>query len=352
MIQNGARANLRFQVLVGVGGIGTGMFFALDGDRTLGRNESRLGRLLDYRDYCKLHIITHFACLPPGVRPSGKPFHALPIGKVGDDEAGWQLLAEMGAAGMDTRFVDVVAGKPTMLSVCFQYPDGSGGNITTNNAAPGELTAADIDRAALFLKRHGARAIALAAPEVPLKLRKHLLALATKHGAFRAASFASGEMAAARKHGLFRQIDLLAINEDEAATLAGVAYNPKQPQRMLGACAAMLTRANPRMQIVVSAGKHGAHAFDGGRWGHAPAIPVTVASTAGAGDALFGGVLAGLAAGLPLLGGALDLGVLLATINVTSPHTIHPARRREIPTVAKRLGVSLNKSLRDLFLVS
>ncbi len=34
-----------YRLLVGVGGIGTGVFFALDGGRTLGRNESRLARL-------------------------------------------------------------------------------------------------------------------------------------------------------------------------------------------------------------------------------------------------------------------------------------------------------------------
>lgn len=354
---------LRFHTLIGIGGIGTGMFLALDGNRTLGRNESRPGRLLACRDYCKLHIISHFAGMVLGAHPSGKPFHLIPIGKVGHDEAGRRLREEMAAVGMDTRFVDTVNGRPTMLSVCFQYPDGSGGNITTSNAAPCELTGADIHRAASFLKRHGSRAIALAAPEVPLKLRQQLLALATKHGAFRAASVASAEMAAARRLGLFRHIDLLAINEDEAAALCGIAYDSRKPQRLLAACTDMLLRANPRMQIVVSAGRHGAYAFDGGRWGHAPAIPVAVASSAGAGDALFGGVLAGLAAGLPLLSdkagavqgprrlaSALDLGVLLATINVMSPDTIHPeARRRNIPKYAKKLGVALNKSLRDLF---
>jgi sugar/nucleoside kinase (ribokinase family) len=61
-----------------------------------------------------------------------------------------------------------------------------------------------------------------------------------------------------------------------------------------------------------------------------------VASTAGAGDALLGGVLTGLAAGLPFttpgdparaegpLSSAVDLGALLAAFKVTSPHTIPP----------------------------
>lgn len=49
-----------FRALLGVGGIGTGSFFALEGNHTLARNESRPGRLLDIRDYCKLHIVAHY----------------------------------------------------------------------------------------------------------------------------------------------------------------------------------------------------------------------------------------------------------------------------------------------------
>ena len=30
------------------------------GEHELGRNESRLGELLDSRDYCKLHIVEHY----------------------------------------------------------------------------------------------------------------------------------------------------------------------------------------------------------------------------------------------------------------------------------------------------
>ena len=48
-----------FHTLIGVGGIGTGCVFSLDGNQTLGRNESRAAYLLDVRDYCKLHSIIH-----------------------------------------------------------------------------------------------------------------------------------------------------------------------------------------------------------------------------------------------------------------------------------------------------
>lgn len=322
-----------YRMLAGVGGIGTGMFFALEGRHALGRNESRPGRLIDMRDYCKLHIIAHYVAVLLGAKPSGGPFHVLPVGKVGDDEAGRRLTHEMQDAGMDTRFVRVARGRPTLLSVCFQYPDGSGGNITTTDAAASALSAADVRRAVPLMKRHSGKLIALAAPEVSLRVRRDFLAAATRLGALRAAAFASAEIRAASRMGIFRLCDLVSINEDEAAMLAGVSFNPARPQPLLDKCAAALTRLNPAMRIVVSAGARGAYGFENGRWRHRPAIKVKVRSTAGAGDALLSGVLTGLAAGWPLIGAcpaarpfadALDLGVTLASFKCTSPHTIHP----------------------------
>ena len=50
----------KYQRLIGTGGIGSGILFNLDGDHTMGRNESRSGELTPFRDYCKLHIISHY----------------------------------------------------------------------------------------------------------------------------------------------------------------------------------------------------------------------------------------------------------------------------------------------------
>ena len=49
-----------FKAMIGVGGIGSGRFFKLNGNHTLGREESRSGQFLDTQDYCKLHIISHY----------------------------------------------------------------------------------------------------------------------------------------------------------------------------------------------------------------------------------------------------------------------------------------------------
>jgi sugar/nucleoside kinase (ribokinase family) len=346
---------------VGVGGIGTGTFFALEGDHDLGRNESRPARLLNVRDYCKLHIIAHYAAVLLGAEVSGEPFHVVPIGKLGHDDPGRRLRREMEDAGMDLRLVGDVAGRPTLQSVCFQYPDGSGGNLTTLDSAAATLSTADVAAGAKLLD---ARAIALAAPEAPLEARHDLLRLATPRGALRVAGLASAEMPVAHRHGFFREVDLLALNQDEAAALALEPFDLESPEILLGACAERLTALQPAIRVIVTAGRHGAFAFDGGRWRHVPALEVEVASTAGAGDALLGGVLAALAAGVPLtmpgpvrgslaeapIGSALEFGVVLAALKTTSPHTIHPdADLTRLLAFAGDHGVSFAESLSQLF---
>lgn len=345
--------------LVGVGGIGTGLFFALEGGDTLGRNESRPGRLLEVRDYCKLHIIAHYVAKLCGARPGGQPFHVVPVGKVGADPAGERLREEMSAAGMDLGLVEPVGDRPTMFSVCFQYPDGSGGNVTTSGSAAAALAPADVDRAGGLIAEAGGRCLALAAPEAPLEARRRLLEVATRGGAFRAAAFASAEIPEARDSGMLSMIDLLAVNEDEAGAVVGREFDGTES--FLKTLAAAL---GPGVRILLSAGARGAWAREGAAWDRCPAAGVEAAGTAGAGDALLGGVLAALAAGAPLidpggkrkaladrpLGSALDFGVLLAGMAVTSPHTIHPdASLDALLAFAKRLGVAFSGELSGLF---
>ncbi len=348
-----------FRTLVGVGGIGGGMFLALEGDATLGREESRGAHLLDVRDACKLHIVAHHVAVLLGGSPSGGPFRVVPLGYVGDDVTGRWALDEMRAEGIDTANVGTLEDRPSLFSVCFQYPDGTGGNLTTLDSASAALTEADVDALEPLLAADGTRTIALAAPEVGLGPRRRLLELATRHGAFRVASFVSGEVETARDDGLFELADLVALNADEVATLAGGALDPDTPDDVLAALVTATGADRRPLRLVVTAGEDGAFAFDEGRWYHRPSIAVDVASTAGAGDALLGGVLAGIAAGVSfvpvidaptdLLTCALDLGVLLAAVSVTSPHTIDPhADLPALVALAERAGLAFGSPLADV----
>jgi sugar/nucleoside kinase (ribokinase family) len=314
--------SLRFHTLIGTGGIGTGTFFLLRGNHTLGREESRSGRFLDRRDYCKLHIVCHYvkALL-------GKGFTVFPIGRVGDDGSGRRLLEEMREVDLRLGYVDVLPGKPTLYSFCFLYPDGSGGNMTTEDSASGEVSADYVGRAEGQFKKAGSRGIALAVPEVPLQARAEVLELAGRHGLFRVASFTSGEMESVRRAGLAGKTDLLALNQDEARSLAGLEPSGAEAAKVAEAAVAGLSRRHPDLLLSVTAGAAGSWSWDGRRLLHLPAVKVPVATTGGAGDAHLAGVVAGVALGLPL-SAAHGLGVVLAAASVTSPHTIHKAVTR------------------------
>ncbi len=329
--------NSPYRRLVGIGGLGTGMLFQLEGDHTLGRNESRLGRLLDVKDYCKLHIIIHYVAKLLGARRSGQPFHVVPTGNVGDDRAGQYVIEQMTGVGIDASHVRTIPAIPTLFSVCFQYPDGTGGNITTSNSAATALSNSDIDRITGVLSAGGRRTIALAAPEVPLDVRKYFLEAALRTGAFRAASFVAAEVRPAREAGMFDLLDLVALNQSEAEELVELPFSPESPEPFVRRCQELLCNSYTRLKMLVSVGKAGAYGLTANACNFCPAPQVEVASTAGAGDSLLGGVLAAIVVGIPFLcpsdttenrpdrsiRTALQLGVLLASYKCLSPHTIN-----------------------------
>lgn len=352
-----------FTCAIGIGGIGAGMVYALQGDHELGRNESRLGELLDARDYCKLHIALHYVARLMGSRDTAESFRVWPVGVVGNDEAGRQILKEMNVAGMDTRFVRTHTALRTPFSVCFMYPDGSGGNITSSNSAAAALTLDDLKEAAPLMKAAGPRGAALCAPEVPLELRRDFLQLASDCGNYRACSFVLGEIDQARAIGLIDLADFLALNSEEASALLGDRPGHILDDDLLIERATTLSVTRPRLRLTISTGRKGAYAFEGGRWQFCPAPALQAASTAGAGDALMAGVLCGLAAGLPFiipngygssfcgrtLLTALDLGVLNGSFSVTSPHTIHPdASVDNLFAFGSSHGASISESLRSV----
>lgn len=307
----------RYRAMIGTGGIGTGAFFALNGDHTLGREESRTGRFLPNRDYAKLHIISHYV-----QTLMGPEFQVLPVGRVGADAAGQRLSQEMAACGLDLRYVRALDGVSTMQCICLVYPDGSGGNLTVDDSACGRVDSAAVDEAEPAFAKWEGQGMALAVPEVPLEARARLLELASRHRFFRAASFTSEEAPVAVHEGLMAQVDLLVVNADEAAAVAEVSAGLGTVE-VARAAVDVLRRANSGMKAIVTAGAQGSWAWDGGGLLHCPAVNVQAISAAGAGDAFFSGVLCGLAARLALAE-AQQLGALVGALSTQSPHTIHP----------------------------
>ncbi len=309
--------NCRYKAMIGVGGIGSGKFFLLDGNHTLGREESRGGRFLDTRDYCKLHIISHYVKVL-----LGQEFSVIPVGIIGDDDVGRNLLQEMQETGMNLNYVKYSKDNPTLFSFCFVYPDGSGGNMTTNDSACSKIDAADINEVLPEFIRYANNGIVLAAPEAPMQAREILLELGTKHNFFRVASFTSEEMRYVMQSELLLNIDLLAINIDEAAAAVDMKAENNNFLSVIKTVIKLFSKINPSLNMSITNGSKGSWSWDGKTLNHLPAIKVDVKSTAGAGDAFLSGIIAGLTAGLSLQE-SQQLATLTASISVQSPHTIN-----------------------------
>ncbi len=329
--------------MVGVGGIGSGSFFLLNGNHTLGREESRSGRFIKRNDYCKLHIVSHYV-----KTLLGTDFNTIPVGKVGDDDIGMRLCDEMREAGLNMSYVEVSKNDQTLFSFCFIYPDGSGGNLTTDDSACSKVTPDFVRCAEQEFKRYRAKGIALAVPEVSLAARQKLLALGTEYAFFRVASFSSGELNEVRKKNLLSEVDLLALNLDEAKKIAGIDKKEGSPDDIAASSVNSLAMVHPGMWVTITAGKTGSWAWDGKELHFMPAPALEVVSTAGAGDAFLAGIISGLTAGLSLRQ-AQELGTLVGALSVTSHHTIHKGiDKRTLYEFVKNKGVQVCKEVNEL----
>ena len=308
----------RFKAMIGTGGIGGGSLFLLTGNHTLGREESRGGKYLDAKDHCKLHIIAYYVKVF-----LGPDFPVIPIGKIGDDDVGHALYQEMNEAGLDLEFVRFSENDKTLFGFCFLYPDGTGGNLTTEESACTKVDSSFIETATHTFSTYAGSFISLSAPEVPLAARKKLLELTREFKGFGVASFTSGEMIEAEESGMLSLVDLLAINLDEAAALTQMDARQNQPKVIVEHVIVKMKLLNPSVMLSITAGKEGSWSWDGkGNLLHVPAYKVEVKSSAGAGDAHVAGIIAGLTAGLTIQD-AQVLGTLAGAFSVTSRHTIH-----------------------------
>ena len=333
----------RFAAMIGVGGVGSGMFFLLNGDHTLGREESRSGHFLKKNDYCKLHIISHYVKVL-----LGDGFHVIPLARVGDDEVGHRLIDEMKSVGIETSGVDIDPERHTLFSFCFLYPDRSGGNLTTDDSACSAVTRATVLRARSAFEQYGKTAVALAAPEVPFEARAALLELGAEHSSYTVASFTSEELGRPETKQMLRLVDLLCINLDEAASATGRSEKAVAPKVLVEAAVRLFTTIKPSMQVSVTMGKEGSYVWDGTALTFAPAFPIDAVSTAGAGDAFTAGLIAGKAVGLPLRE-SQELAALVGARSVTSPHTIDKDLDRvSLSALVKRHHFTISSHLQAL----
>ena len=92
-------------------------------------------------------------------------------------------------------------------------------------------------------------------------------------------------------------IDLLALNIDEAAALAGVSSTSHSSRQIVELCTAELLARDAETHLAVTDGVRGAFASHRGNITSLPVLPVEAANTAGAGDAFLAGLIIGEALG-------------------------------------------------------
>jgi ribokinase len=223
------------------------------------------------------------------------------VGRVGNDDAGRSLVADLAGRGVDVA--GVLATDGTRTGGASVAVDPSGENvILVDPGANGLVTAADIDGAGLA----GAAAV-LVQLEIPQAAV--LAALRAASGA--AIAILNPAPAAAVSPGLLSLADVLVPNRSELAGMTGAAV-PADP-----GAAARLARTL-QADVVVTLGSAGALVVP--RAGSAVQVVaprVATVDATGAGDSFCGALAVSLAQGAELAGAA-RLAVAAAAISTTA----------------------------------
>ncbi|TQS45001.1 1-phosphofructokinase family hexose kinase [Cryptosporangium phraense] len=226
---------------------------------------------------------------------------------------GAQLAALLEAEGLSHRIVPT--GAPVRTNVTLLEP----GRTTKVNAPGTPLTPADADAliAAVEDLAHGADWVVCSGslpPDTPVDLIGEIVEAGRRAGAQTAVDASGEALRAAADAGP----DVLAPNADELAELTGRMFPPGgRPLVRAALDAASALAGDTGGGVLVSLGPDGAVWVDPESALHAAAPPVTPVNTAGAGDAL----LAGWLAGPPEPGGRLRTAVAWGTAACLLPST-------------------------------
>ncbi|BBK40593.1 ribokinase [Allostella vacuolata] len=228
--------------------------------------------------------------LAPGYRPGpgGKGLNqavaaaragaaAAMYGRLGDDAFGHSLRQTMAEEGIDASGV-LDGALPTGCAAIAVGADGAN-LILVGSGANGEATAAQVPDAAL-----GPGTTVVLQLEVPVQ---ETLALAARARSRGARTILNAAPAAPLPPGALDPIDVLVVNEIEAAMLTGAPDADAAGRRL----------ARSGTTVIVTRGGDGASAFVDGQCWHIGALPIRPVDTVGAGDAFVGVLAARLDAG-------------------------------------------------------
>ena len=244
------------------------------------------------------------------LRTARAPIAVHMLGCVGDDAHGDALRRAIGHDGIDTSHMRTLPG-PSGTAFVFVEPDGHN-RIVIVAGANAAVSEGDIDGcAALFVSQP----LVLLQLEVPLSTVLHAAATARRHGC---TVVLNPSPVAALPDALWRDVDIVVLNDVEAQQLTGVEVDGAEAGER---AARALRERGPRL-VVVTLGAGGVVAVGAAEAGGAveshrmPARHVSVVDTTAAGDTFTGALCAALAEGRALRD-ALERGIDAAAICVT-----------------------------------
>jgi len=220
------------------------------------------------------------------------------IGRIGDDHFGRDLVARLANAGVMTDYLTIDRQSPTGASPIFVGSDGDYASIIVPGTAA-LLSKDDLERARMAFE--GA-AIVMLQLELPETITVETAKFARAAGATVMLN-ASPLSALPCSRDLWPYVDVLVVNLLEARRLAEITSNRNvhaDSDASTTALAHTLRETFDIERIVITRGSKGAVAIDGNAAVSIPAIPVSVVNAIGAGDALAGALLVGLANGCSL----------------------------------------------------
>ncbi len=229
------------------------------------------------------------------------------VGRVGDDVFGGRALADLGAAGIDTRFVFQTPG--TASGIALISVDGCGENsIAVASGANALLTVEDLNAAG---DAFAAADVVLLQLESPLETVEAAVRTAAERGV---PAVLNPAPARPLDDDLLRLIAILTPNEREAEFLSGIAVTDESGAK---GAAARLRARGPRA-VVITLGERGVYASAPEFEGPIPAFSVRPVDSTAAGDVFNGALAVALAEGKPLTE-AIRFARAAAAISVTRP---------------------------------
>ncbi len=212
------------------------------------------------------------------------------VGRVGGDQFGQDLLANLQGAGVGTRAVEIDQETSSGVAAIAVAADGEN-QIIVIPGANGRINSTEVTRVEDFLPK---AAMLLLQLEIPLDTVIAAAQAAQRVGVF--VILDPAPMPPIFPPELYGLIDLITPNQVEASQLLGFSVD----DRAGATRAAQELRQRGVKNAVVKLGAQGAVCATPEDCFFIPAFPVKTVDTVAAGDAFNGGLAAGLFQGLPL----------------------------------------------------